>query len=68
MLSLKNLFNWRAFKNLTQKELSEKSGVTTYTIGRAEAGDAVNVKTANALAAALEISLADLLNKDPLAS
>lgn len=52
-------------QNLTQEELSEKSGISVRTIQRIESGISPKGYTLKALSNALEISQKELLNKQP---
>ena len=59
----KNIQKLRKQKNLTQEALAEKAGVTRQTVAKWEAGESVpDLDTAGQLAAALEVSLDDLIN------
>lgn len=62
MSSLKTL---REHQNLTQEELSKKSGVSTRTIQRIETGKEPKGYTLRVLAKALEIEENELLHKKP---
>lgn len=61
---MSNLLSSRQKLNLTQEELSEKSGVSIRTIQRIEAGVEPKGYTLKALAKALEVSEASLLEKN----
>lgn len=58
---MSNVLNFRQNLNLTQEELSEKSGVSIRTIQRIEAGTLPKGHTLKALAKALDVSENDLL-------
>jgi DNA-binding XRE family transcriptional regulator len=62
---LATLRQWRARALLTQAQLADKAGVNLWTVTRAEAGQAVNVLTAERLARALDVSSKDLISKEP---
>lgn len=55
----------REQKNLTQEELSEKSGISVRTIQRIESGIAPKGHTLKTLSKALEIQENELLSKQP---
>lgn len=57
MLTLREL---RVKRDWTQDELAGFAGVGPQTVWRAEAGRAINKKTARALCKALEVSLEDV--------
>ncbi len=61
---MSTLLSYRQNLNLTQEELSEKSGVSVRTIQRIEAGVAPKGYTLKALAKAMDISEANLLGKN----
>lgn len=54
----------REKQNLTQEELAEKSGVSTRTIQRIEAGTAPKGHTLKALAKALDVDSTELVRKE----
>ena len=59
----KNLQKLRKQKDLTQEALAEQTGVTRQTIAKWESGESSpDLETAGMLAAALEVSLDDLVN------
>lgn len=59
-MNLKSLKKIRTKKKMTQRELSEKSGVTVNTISSAERGLNVSPDTAQAIARALNIEVSVL--------
>jgi transcriptional regulator with XRE-family HTH domain len=66
-IKMSTLLRSRQNLNLTQEELSEKSGVSVRTIQRIEAGDTPKGYTLKVLAKALDISEASLLGEDETA-
>jgi transcriptional regulator with XRE-family HTH domain len=60
------LREWREARGETQVALSESANVSQYTIIRGEAGESVRPSTAKKLAAALGVSVADLLDDPPV--
>lgn len=57
---------WRLHRNMQQGELAEAAGVTRATASRAEQGDQiVSFVNLRKFAKVLDISVDDLLNKDP---
>ncbi|TRO66831.1 helix-turn-helix domain-containing protein [Christiangramia sabulilitoris] len=60
---MSKLLEYRKKKNITQKELSDKSGVSIRTIQRIEAGSPPKGFTLKALSKALEISETDLVRE-----
>jgi transcriptional regulator with XRE-family HTH domain len=61
---MSRLLEYREKLNLTQKELSEKSGISIRTIQRIEAGTEPKGHTLKTLSSCLNISEKDLLSKD----
>lgn len=59
-LVLTYLRQWRAKALLTQVQLAEQAGLNPWTVTRAEAGQPVNVLTAERIARALGVSSKDL--------
>jgi DNA-binding XRE family transcriptional regulator len=58
--ALPSLVYWRIQRGVTQAELAEKIGIRRATIARIEAGNPALVRTARALATALDVQVADL--------
>ena len=63
---MSTLLSFRQNLNLTQEELSEKSGVSIRTIQRIEAGVTPKGYTLKALAKALDVSESSLLGEDEI--
>jgi ribosome-binding protein aMBF1 (putative translation factor) len=62
----KSIKQMRLNKNISQEELSEKSGVNRITISRMETGKAINLMTLIQLLRALEkLELLNYLNEEP---
>jgi transcriptional regulator with XRE-family HTH domain len=64
-LPLPHLEAWRLSQALTQGELAEAAGLARNTIVRAEAGGSIALGNVRKLAAALGISVQQLLTQDP---
>ncbi len=62
-MEVARLKHWRRRRALSQKELAEKSGVGQATIARIETGHGARPATVRALAAALEVSIEELLGE-----
>ncbi len=60
--------NLRLTANLTVEELAGKANVTITSIKKAEAGDVINIWTADKIAAALERCLGDVFQEPRLKS
>jgi transcriptional regulator with XRE-family HTH domain len=62
----KSIKQMRLNKNISQEELSERSGVNRITISRMETGKAINIMTLIQLLRALEkLDLLNYLNEEP---
>ena len=57
---------WRESHGLTQRELAAAAGVGEVTVARVETGASVSPPTARKLAEALDVSVADLLERPPV--
>ncbi len=57
---------WREAHGLTQRELAAAAGVGEVTVARVETGASVSPPTARKLAEALDVSVADLLERPPV--
>jgi transcriptional regulator with XRE-family HTH domain len=62
------LKEWREARGETQVTLSERSGVAEHTISRIEHGASLRPSTARKLANALDVSVADLMERPPVPS
>jgi transcriptional regulator with XRE-family HTH domain len=60
------LREWREAMGETQVTLAEKSGVAEHTISRIEHGASLRPTTARKLADALDVAVADLLERPPV--
>jgi transcriptional regulator with XRE-family HTH domain len=61
---LEGVREWRERRMLTQQELADRAGVSLFTVQRIERGEGnVRPKTGRAIAAALGVSVEDLLPK-----
>ncbi len=64
VLPVPRLRAWRDTRLLTQQELAVKAGTSIATIARIERGEPANVRTIRALAAALDVSLDELIGAE----
>jgi len=65
-LKLARTKEWREAHGLTQRELAAAAGVGEVTVARVETGASVSPPTARKLAEALDVSVADLLERPPV--
>jgi transcriptional regulator with XRE-family HTH domain len=65
-LKLARTKEWRESHGLTQRELAAEAGVGEVTVARMETGASVTPPTARKIAAALGVSVADLLERPPV--
>jgi transcriptional regulator with XRE-family HTH domain len=65
-VQLTRLKEWREAKGLMQKELAAAAGMSEFTVVRAERGDSLRPSTARKVAEALDITVADLLERPPV--
>jgi DNA-binding XRE family transcriptional regulator len=56
---------WRVHRLLTQAQLAQQAGLHPWTVTTAEANKPVSLLTAERLARALGVTVADLQQKDP---
>lgn len=64
-LSVPNLRSQRLYRALSQVDLAARSGVNRLTIARAERGERISFANIHKLAAALELTVEQLLHADP---
>ena len=64
-LVVPHLRAWRFYHALSQIDLAERSGVSRPSIARAEAGERISFANIHKLAAALDISVHELLREEP---
>ena len=62
---LPSLFYWRTQRDVTQERLAERIAMRRTTIWRIETGRACRPRTARLLAGALNVQVADLMDKPP---
>jgi transcriptional regulator with XRE-family HTH domain len=65
-LKLARTKEWRESHGLTQRELAAEAGVGEVTVARIESGASVAPPTARKVAEALDVSVADLLERPPV--
>jgi transcriptional regulator with XRE-family HTH domain len=65
-LKLARTKEWREAHGLTQRELAAEAGVGEVTVARVETGSSVAPPTARKIAKALDVSVADLLERPPV--
>jgi transcriptional regulator with XRE-family HTH domain len=64
-LALPALRHWRAWRGFTQEQLADRIGMRRNTIWLIESGHPTRVRTANLLARALGVSVAQLQQSRP---
>jgi DNA-binding XRE family transcriptional regulator len=64
-VALPSLRYWRVMRGMSQEQLAASIGVRRATVARLEAGYPSLVRTAHALARALDVSVADLMRPAP---
>src|SRR5215216_3943469 len=57
---------WRESRGFTQRELAAEAGISEVTVARLETGHSSTPSTARKIAAALGVSVADLLERPPV--
>ncbi len=65
-MQLPRLKEWRESRGLMQKELASAAEISEFTVLRAEGGTSIRPSTARKIADALEISVADLMERPPV--
>jgi transcriptional regulator with XRE-family HTH domain len=57
---------WRESRGFTQRELAAEAGISEVTVARLETGHSSTPRTARKIAKALDVSVADLLERPPV--
>lgn len=65
-MQLPRLKEWRESRGLLQKELASEARLSEFTITRIESGDSIRPSTARKVADALNVSVADLMERPPV--
>lgn len=61
MISMKPLFGWLAYRNISLKELSEKSGVGYTALRKMRNNNSFTVKSLDKICLALNVNIKDIM-------